>query len=350
MEDKRFHVIDSLRGIAALLVLLFHAKEGHHIDELLALAPIWIVSVFSSGDLGVAIFFVLSGFVIAHSLRGDKANFNTATRFLLRRSLRLDPPYWTAIIVTLAVASLSAYVMPEKVIAPVSLTQIVAHLFYLQDILGFTQINPIFWTLCMEIQFYMIYSLILIAGQYEPEKGLMALRIQAVLGAVFVASLWWVLFPSSGAWFYPLFHCFLLGVGAYWSWRHEQFKSSFYVFAGIVLMGSVWTGNMFSVMSAATAILISFMAATGNIGVTENWRFLQFAGLVSYSLYLIHNPITGAAFNVGYRLTGRSAALELIWLVMVVAACLIAAYVMWWLIERPSMALSRKLFRRPVAA
>jgi len=69
--------------------------------------------------------------------------------------------------------------------------------------------------------------------------------------------------------------------------------------------------------------------------------------MISYSLYLIHKPVTGAAFNIAFRLTGRFALTETFWLVAIVALNVVAAYALWWLVERPSMALSHRIqFRR----
>src|SRR5208282_311558 len=96
LGEKRFLLVDALRGIAAMSVVVFHLAEGHHVDQFMTVAPVWLITVIEHGDLGVAIFFVLSGFVIAHSLYGRNVTLSLAGRFMLRRSLRLDPPYWVA--------------------------------------------------------------------------------------------------------------------------------------------------------------------------------------------------------------------------------------------------------------
>jgi len=57
--------------VAAFWVVLFPASEGGHVDHLKAALPAWVSRmVFDWGHLGVALFFVLSGFVMMHSLRG----------------------------------------------------------------------------------------------------------------------------------------------------------------------------------------------------------------------------------------------------------------------------------------
>src|SRR5262245_16766245 len=94
----RFLYIDALRGIAALLVVWSHIDMGNHTRELLdrmPAVPRWIVE---HGFVGVAIFFVLSGFVIAHSVERNEVTWRYLGRFMLRRSIRLDPPYWISMV------------------------------------------------------------------------------------------------------------------------------------------------------------------------------------------------------------------------------------------------------------
>jgi peptidoglycan/LPS O-acetylase OafA/YrhL len=75
--------------------------------------------------------------------------------------------------------------------------------------------------------------------------------------------------------------------------------------------------------------------------------------MVSYSLYLIHNPVMGAGFNVAYRALPRTAIGELVALLAVLGFVCATAFAFWWLIERTSTGLSRRLSlpeRDPVPA
>ena len=93
---RRFEFLDGLRGIAALLVTLLHFY--HLIDERsTASFPLFIDYLFKNGNFGVQIFFVLSGFVIAYSIRHEWISFSFIMRFFIRRSIRLDPPYSIAL-------------------------------------------------------------------------------------------------------------------------------------------------------------------------------------------------------------------------------------------------------------
>lgn len=74
IKSQRFEFIDGLRGLAALSVVLFHLHVA--IDHLIPSAfPSYLSQIFSFGYLGIQIFFVISGFVIAYSLRDIHINF-----------------------------------------------------------------------------------------------------------------------------------------------------------------------------------------------------------------------------------------------------------------------------------
>ena len=102
-KDKKIRLAfaDGLRGLAALWVVLFHLAGGNHIDNLVAHIPKLSLILFYAGHLGVAIFFVLSGFVMMHIMSPYQVDMRYGGRFLLRRLIRLSPPYYFAIFVAI---------------------------------------------------------------------------------------------------------------------------------------------------------------------------------------------------------------------------------------------------------
>jgi peptidoglycan/LPS O-acetylase OafA/YrhL len=128
--SPRFTFIDALRGVAAISVVLYHV----YLQDLLpaARAPFAepFHTVLANGYIGVYIFFVLSGFVIAHSVRDATITAGFIGRFALRRSLRLDPPYWAAIAAAIILPMLGA--PTEALLLGCTLVCVaVAHVLYL---------------------------------------------------------------------------------------------------------------------------------------------------------------------------------------------------------------------------
>lgn len=327
----RFTFIDGLRGLAASIVVLFHALRGNHID----IPPEELVSLVVLGEAGVAIFFVISGFVIAHSLLKSEPALSGSFLFILRRSIRLDPPYWAAILLMVTFSTLASMIIEGRPESQYSLGQLVAHLFYMQEILGYTHINPVFWTLCYEVQFYAVVAVV------------MALRSTRLMLLLFGLSLLWPLglAPEVRGLFVNLIYSFLMGVGAYYAIRRPAARRWFCAYALLIFGAGLVTGNLFALISSLCTALLLWVAFTDRLGTLLNWRWLQFLGMISYSLYLTHNPITGATFRVWYMIAGRSPESQVIGLLLSVVACLVFAWLFFMAIERPFIALARSAGR-----
>ena len=255
VTKQRLSFIDALRGIAALGVVLFHIKDANHIPTLEARWP-WISYFLEYGHFGVPIFFVLSGFVIALSLDGRPMGFSTVGRFMMRRSIRLDPPYWVAIMI----AIIGVFVK-ERTLSSLSPTQIVAHLFYMQELLGYKELSVVFWTLCFEVQFYLTYSLLMCSPRQD-----LALVVAMVISLLWPLHILPVLAPGL---FLHLWHGFLLGVCVYWTLRKGLPLPLFFGYAAVAGV----LGGSFSATCALTAFLILIMGRRNKLD-TLNWRWI----------------------------------------------------------------------------
>jgi hypothetical protein len=146
--------------------------------------------------------------------------------------------------------------------------------------------------------------------------------------------------------FVGFWHLFIAGVLVWWAVHRPGDKLAARLAVGnLLLLGlaSARHTDLALAVGVAAAALIYVAGWRGKLGGWLSARPLQALGAMSYSLYLVHNPITGAAFRGGYRLTGRSVAMEGLWFVLVTAICIVAAYLSYRLIERPSLALSHRI-------
>ncbi|CCF20518.1 putative Acyltransferase 3 [Pseudorhizobium banfieldiae] len=335
----RFTVVDALRGAAAMGVVLYHAVSAGHVERLMALFPAWVEAGVLHAGLGVAVFFVLSGFVIAHSLYNRPMTLRELGRFTLKRSLRLDPAYWVSIAATIAFAVLSSYVVAGREMPIYTAPQILAHIFYVQDLLDYPAISPVFWTLCLEIQFYLVYALLIGVSGFRPAGIVAACAVSLVWPLGLGPELW------SGL-FLPLWYGFLLGVAVYWTWQQPRLVPLFLIYATVLLLSGLWADDAFRVVCSATALSLFWASIYGQISVGLNWRWLQFLGLISYSLYLTHNIVTGGIFRIATMLGPRSSLGDLVWWGLSILGCVSFATVFWWLFERPSMDLSKRVGQR----
>lgn len=370
--------IDALRGIAALGVACYHITRyepgGQPSRELI---PRFVLAGFDHAWIGVQIFFVISGFVIAYSLREARVTPGYFANYALRRSVRLDPPYWTTIVFVLLLHALlhlhlgfeSPLDVPSKLEPELSASLVASHLVYLQNILGYDNLSAGFWTLCIEVQFYILY----VTGLGIAQRAGLAIAQRASprhtgtwLLVVFLPAALLSLFEwtrTAGAqsvydndmWIIRFFCMFFLGAAALWTLEGWIPAALFWLYVvavvGRIVMQAWFEGLSDDLTVGLSAALAAGLAIylTGRLGKLGSWfgaPILQYLGRISYSLYLIHFPISYVVMLLGYEVRGTPGPAEaIVWLGLALAASLAAAHVLYVLVEAPSVRLAARLKR-----
>lgn len=351
---QRFRTIDGLRGIAALSVVIFHLNVAISRSAPNWL-PAWLSSVVKQGGMGVDIFFVISGFVIAYSVRDGDYSARYLGRFALRRSIRLDPLYWFAIFLELGLIVVSAALFPGTAPFP-PLRTILAHFVYAQDLLGYGDILAVFWTLTFEIQFYLFFVGLLVA--WKRWHGLIPLSsrryvVATALAALFVISLvlrfstWHLPIPGVALlrWFQ-----FFLGVLTWWALSHRT--SVVPLIAAYCGIGGALIVYHASPLQLLPVVVSAFILTVGSCQALDRVlsnRPIQFLGAISYSLYLLHGPVAERWVALLERVIGSRFGVAWGWLAFVTGAAIAigVAALAWRFIEAPTMRLSRRI-RLPV--
>ncbi|GLQ50823.1 acyltransferase family protein [Dyella flava] len=145
-----FQSIQVLRGVAALMVVVYH---WHDVEQAFGKGPAILDGLVRFGYAGVDIFFVISGFVMAIIAKGQFASPHHAGRFLLDRGLRVLPPYW---IYTSMVVALS--ILATGVLNADSAGKSILASFVLWPQAGFPLL-PVGWTLTYEAYFYLVVAI-----------------------------------------------------------------------------------------------------------------------------------------------------------------------------------------------
>ncbi len=146
---KKIKGLDMFRGVAALMVLLFHFytfyfSELHEISSLF--------SVLNIGHIGVDLFFVLSGFLITLSLWNSKS----FSHFFLKRIKRIAP---------LAIATTLIFWGVQTDFSGITffaLTDLFSHLFFVNGFFPqfYSTINPVTWSISIEMAFYILLPVV----------------------------------------------------------------------------------------------------------------------------------------------------------------------------------------------
>ena len=302
--------IEALRGVAALSVCLCHfsAALSGPIQSFLQ----------TYGALGVQSFFVISGFVIPRSLAGSGYTIRHFGTFLTKRAARLHPPYLAALALTTAITWFSYRVrgqyFPETWL---SVAQSAVYLHLPAD-------NPVFWTLAIEVQYYVFIGLVFPLFDKRPWV-LIYILIPIVLG---LGCLRFGAIPK----LFSYMECFFMGVVAFLlEGRKVSLRLCAPLMAGLFAWACLNQGLGAAVVAFATAVTI--LTWKGSIP-----RFAAMLGAISYSLYLIHFPI-GVKF---INLSARFLPVEYRWLLFFLATvvAIAAAGLLYYAVEIPAMRIS----------
>jgi peptidoglycan/LPS O-acetylase OafA/YrhL len=382
--ESRFPCLDGFRALAALAVVLTHVgfqtgrslHGGGH-------------SILARCDIGVPVFFVLSGFLLyrpmAYARLSGRA-LPTWRDYLVRRALRILPAYWVSIVVAMLVLDLNAPARHQawQWVQRLLLVQV----YSVHDrTVGFEQD----WSLCVEATFYLFLPMwprLL----HRASRGRPSLRVEVIGAMVLVAVTYaWVVLaftgrglPERAAPWLPghldWFVCgMMLGVvsvlpsvrpaaAARWHWLTEIADSptvcwlgaaAVFALAVTPLAGrddlapmALWQAVSREVLFAAFAVLLLLPGFLGD--QSRGWprRLMQSPplrqlGMMSYGIFLLHMGDLYLVYQImGYQVFGGH-----FWavLVMVLGLAVSTAYLSLRFVEMPALRLKQRFAPRPTS-
>ncbi|MBV7537195.1 acyltransferase [Duganella sp. sic0402] len=296
---KKFIFANQLRGIAALLVVMTHyfgtffaeqdllAARTFSTNLHLVKAPwVHIFELEYQGPFGVALFFLISGFVIPFSLRKT-----SLPGFLVNRALRIFPTYACC----LAIGTLAVYLSARYWGQPFSYDAkvLAANALLVHNLLGFPSMDAVNWTLAIEIKFYLLMAFGA-AALFRPSPGWLLGFLAAALALTWngehgigvatplLMELNYIVFMMTGCLFYQhaaqlistraLLWRSLLTVAAFsWTWSMGPQQGQFPAV-------TVWYYCAYLVFGACYALRERFRPV----------RVLDFLAAISYPLYCVH--------------------------------------------------------------
>jgi peptidoglycan/LPS O-acetylase OafA/YrhL len=353
--SERIHYIDSFRGLAALGVAWFHLYTkinerfaiGDHLAIILNYIAVW-------GRWGVRLFFVISGFVLAFSLQRKYliTSLSSAGKYFIKRSLRLDPTYWTAIGITLILLSLQkgTYIF-DHANSISSFAQLITNLFYLNWLLDYKTVLSVSWTLALEIQLYLFFAILLYIAYlfFRFSKVSKETTVFILISVSALISLLWPLgfFNIDSTKFPGYYFIFVSGVLIYNSFIEKRYIPLFIVFDAVLIFCTIkfHDSAIFAVLISHLLIFVAqYVYLIRKLLVNA---VLQYLGKLSYCIYLLHVPIgfTSATifvwfitkFTPGYRWVYFGAT------VFAIICTIASSHLIYFLVEKRSIDLSKKI-------
>lgn len=336
--------LDGLRAVAVFAVMLGHSHSAF-------LDSIPFNHSFRNGDQGVAIFFVISGFLITHLLLREQNKTGTISlrRFYLRRTLRIFPPFYVYILVVVLLGLLHRVQINGADVLAASTYSWNYDFFPGSYILGHC------WSLSLEEQFYLLWPFCMV---YLNKSKAIKISLAIILLSPGIRVAMYFLVPESRTHMNMMLHthldtimtgcllALLIDVGygeklrlRLMHWAAPLMSILFLLFvdspADIRWRGMYQATIGISLENAAIASLLVFVVFRHEslLGRFLNMRWICHLGMISYSLYLWQQLFTGPythAFPLG-----------LVW-------TFICAEASYFLIEKPSFRIRDRVQQQPL--
>lgn len=374
INKEKLQLLHSIRGFAALIVVIGHAKFHFWSGgtEYLKVYPmdtwsVWDYLVFtldmltSNPALMVIIFFVLSGFFIAYSYESNNWKISN---FYVNRSIRIYVPYLGSVIATIILFWLATVINPEIFFSsnPREFNQglVESYQNFNLKTLGWSMIfvskpvyigyNDPYWSLLIEAMFYVVAPYFI----KRPRLFLIISSALMLLGLFFKGFLsQFIPFAPLTVFLTVYAVFFALGYFVYWLLFKYRIQDRirkinvwyFNVPALIILLfamyGSLFTDPVYTYIAGGifTSIMIYRMIIYP-VKITFIHRFFISLGKISYSMYLIHFPFFILLYAILVRLTGQEVFYSRIYWIPVAIAVLVS-YPYYYVVEYQSLKLIR---------
>ncbi len=291
-EKSRLLELDLLRFIAASAVMVFHysfrGMVGHPFYIFHDFLPIGAYTKY--GFFGVHLFFIISGFVILMTAYNKSAH-----EFVISRMVRLYPVYWICCCLTFLI-TYSSNSIPFK--------YFLANLTMIHELRDIPSVDGSYWTLLIEIKFYLLVFLLIIFGQIK--------NIKYFLGLWLFASIFLTIYPNERLvdWLIPTYSAFFIAGAMF----YLIYVEGSCLYKNIILLTSFFFGTYKAILVSQSMvkrylpiaaivydpIVICFILASFYaifyLLINNKFHFLRFEGLkiigwMTYPLYLIHQQI-----------------------------------------------------------
>ncbi len=325
---EHIKILDFLRGFAALAVVLFHFGDA----ALPTLKQNYLSNIVVYGKYGVQIFFVISGFVIPYSMMKSKYMISDYFNNLLRRFVRINPPSYVAILLSFILYYSSIIIINRPISGMdwpgVNLTAILANLSYSVPIFDTTWYNPVFWTLSIEFQFYIIIGLLLPLIKTK-NNTLTSLSLIGILSLGFLDL----------EWFFDYGSFFVLGILLFLKREQLIHKNLIILLFFITITFCYFQNGLVELIFG----LLAFLAISSKFNL--NYKVTNLLGKISYSLYITHWAVGSISEIVLKRITNLHEYPfgKIIMILIYTSIAICFAYLFYKYIEQPFIQYSKAI-------
>ncbi|MBC7805142.1 MAG: acyltransferase [Akkermansiaceae bacterium] len=354
VRSRTYESLDLWRGFAAILVVLFHCIANITSEPARAQNTNFFVDFCLWGDVGVSLFFVISGYCISAAAANTMDRGQQTRQFLVARLRRIFPTYLASLFLFILAAGMAWFAQRSGTIGTSKLAEMFTSLtprlvltnsLLIQVPLKEESITLVSWSLCYELSFYAIVAVSIFAfrkqGWQVMVKALHCVTLIALTIATFAPQ--WASFP------FDRWICFGEGVllfdmlcGQPWANRTRQGRGFLLVVislvSGLVATKVFYAGEGYhaawnvAIGSVFAVVLYYLHPFDRKVKQTKLLSGIFFVGSISYSVYLIHVLVIGL-----FRQIAKKIQVPIHWFGLEMAAELIvifvASYIFYRLVE-----------------
>lgn len=298
----KYRFIDSIRGIAILMVILVHTSQS------LVLPDGWVFYMSQYGQMGVQLFFVASAYTLCLSFDSRKEEPYRIRKFYIRRFFRIAPIYYIGIVGYFGYRILLEFIKSGHVIIPEQYTffTVMANFLFLHGVYPpAVSVVPGGWSIGTEMLFYLIFPFIITPLLNLMKTKALAIFIPFLVAISSVVTIVCIDFQPNDVDFiyFSLLNqssVFVVGISLYSIHRFHPDLISKVSILNIVILAtsltatSIYIGFITPIANSFT--MIPFISALSFVFIIEifkrvnilNFSLLQKIGQYSYSMYIIH--------------------------------------------------------------
>ncbi|MDP1797465.1 MAG: acyltransferase [Planctomycetaceae bacterium] len=296
---RRFAFLDGLRALSAQAIVWHHiAFYGPLSDIAYPLIPTVIDVLAEYGRMAVQIFLVIGGFIAAQGLsRAVPKSGAELTRQIAKRYWRLAWPYFAILMIAvLANGVASQWMTHDSIAATPTVPQLIAHVFFLQTLLGYESLSSGLWYLAIDLQLSLMTLILCSAvgvvarscGRKESTHRWSFVVFFPIAAAALFS---WNRDPDHDIWAGYYFGSYFLGIATAWV-LSDQIPRAWYIAAvALAAAALAYDFRIRLAIALVTCLVITFAGITGGL---ERWLrspVMDYLARTSYSLFLIHFPI-----------------------------------------------------------
>ena len=348
-SGQRMLFLDALRAFASVLILLHHFALYPPLCE--NARPILgeVMDWFRDYARMTQVFFVVGGYVMARSMSTRHWGLSGLGVFVIQRYCRLGIPYSAAIFLAIAACAFSrGWLNADVVGTPPTFPQFVAHLFFLQELLGYEHFSAGLWFVCINFQIGLIYAIMLclrdtFARWRGTTSGEISMDPTIIVGwGISLLSLFYFNMDSKwDSWAIYFFPYFFMGVVIHRAVQSKRSVVEFWLYVFVLMIAIAFDWRWRLVNTVLVGLLL-FVADKS--GLATRWpksRLISSMGQVSYCLFLVHFPVLLIVAGLWERFRWTSPSQAIAGLVTAFLVSVATSFVFHRYIELPSANLFR---------